>query len=91
METKLALNRDDLGEDGVWYTIADIEWFVPLDEPQVPQRFATKRRVRLGLGYRKNFRWRFSVLLMADNARDTLDGDVEADARMIDVRVHYFP
>jgi hypothetical protein len=91
LESKFALNRDDLGEDGVWFLIGDIEWFVPMDDTQAPQRFATKRRVRIGLGYRQSFRWRFSVLLMADNARDTLNGDTEADARMIDFRVHYFP
>ena len=91
IESKFALNRSDLGADGVWYAIGDIEWFVPFDEPEAPQRFATKRRVRLGLGYRHSFRWRFDVLFMADNARDTLDGVTEADARMIDVRVHYFP
>jgi len=91
IEMKFALNRNDLAEDGVLYLIGDLEWFVPLDEPKAPERFATKRRVRLGLGYRQNYRWRFSVLLMGDNARDTLDGDVEADARMIDLRIHYFP
>ncbi len=91
VEMKLALNRDDLGEDGVWYLIGDIEFFVPLDDPEAPERFATKRRVRLGLGYRHSFRWRFSVLFMADNARDTLEGDIEADARMIVLRVHYYP
>lgn len=92
IEMKFAVNRDDLGEDGVWYLIGDVEWFVPLDDAEeAPERFATKRRVRLGLGYRHSYRWRFSALLMADNARDTLDGDVEADARMIDLRVHYYP
>lgn len=91
LEMKFALNRDDLGEDGVWYLIGDIEFFVPLDDPEAPERFATKRRVRLGLGYRHSFRWRFSALFIADNARDTLEGDIEADARMIDLRVHYYP
>lgn len=91
VEMKLALDRDDLGEDGAWYLNGDVEWFVPLDDPEAPERFATKRRVRLGLGYRHSFRWRFSLLLMADNARDTLEGDVEADARMIDLRVHFYP
>ena len=91
VEMKLALNRDDLGQDGVWYLIGDFEFFVPLDDPEAPERFATKRRMRIGLGYRHSFRWRFSVLFMADNARDTLEDDIEADARMIDLRVHYFP
>jgi hypothetical protein len=91
IETKFALNRSDLGEDGVWYLIGDIEWFVPLDEPEAPERFATKQRLRLGVGYRHNYHWRFSGLAMADNARDTLDGDIEADARMINLRVHYYP
>lgn len=91
IELKYALNRPTLGEDGVWYLIADMEWFVPLNDDHAPERFATKNRLRLGLGYRKSYDWRFSVLAMRDNVRDTLEGDVVADARMIDARIHYYP
>jgi hypothetical protein len=91
IETKLALNRPNLGADGVWYLIADIEWFVPLSDDEAPERFATKRRARLGLGYRHSYQWRFDILAMADNVRDTLEGVISADARMIDVRVHFYP
>lgn len=91
IETKFALNRDSLGEDGVWYLIADLEWFVPLNDDESPERFATKRRARLGLGYRHSYQWRFSFLAMADNARDTLEGDISVDSRMVDFRVHFYP
>lgn len=91
IETKFALNRNTLGEDGVWYLIADMEWFVPVGDDEAPERFATKRRARLGLGYRHSYQWRFDVLAIADNVRDTLEGEIVADARMIDVRVHFFP
>ena len=91
IETKFALNRDSLGVDGVWYLIADMEWFVPLNDNESPERFATKRRARLGLGYRHSYQWRFSFLAMADNARDTLEGDISVDSRMVDFRVHFYP
>ena len=90
IETKFALNRKSMGEDGVWYLIADMEWFVPLGDDEAPERFATKRRTRLGLGYRHSYQWRFDALAMADNVRDTKEGAVSAEARMIDIRLHFF-
>ena len=74
-----------LATDGVWALLMDIEWFVPLDD-EAPERFATKRRFRVGLGYRKSYRWRYDCLLMWDDTRDTIEGEVEREALMIDFR-----
>lgn len=90
LETQLALNKPSLGTDGVWNLLADIEWFVPLDDEEAPQRFATKRRIRLGVGYRHSYKWRFDVLAMTDKARDTLEGEVDVESRMIDFRIKRF-
>lgn len=91
IELKLALNRESLGEDGVWYLIADQEWFVPLNDNEAPERFATKTRTRLGLGYRRSYQWRFDALAMRDDTRDTLEGEIRTDALMIDLRLHWYP
>lgn len=85
-ETKLALNKANLASDGVWSLLADIEWFLPLYD-ELPERFATKRRIRLGVGYRHSYHWRYDILVMSEKVRDTLDGDISIDARLVDFRV----
>jgi hypothetical protein len=90
LEFKWAVNRKTLSADGLWYLVADAEWFVPLDDEDVEERFATKRRFRIGFGYRHSYRWRVGVLLMRDSVRDTLEGQPERDAQMINFRVHRF-
>ncbi len=90
LEFKWAFNKKTLSADGLWYLLADAEWFVPLDDDDVEERFATKRRFRIGLGYRHSYHWRFGVLLMRDSVRETLEGQPERDAQMINFRVHRF-
>ena len=57
---------------------------------EAAERFATKRRLRLGLGYRFDYETRIELLLMRDHARDTREGDVSVDANMIDIRMKLF-
>jgi hypothetical protein len=89
VETKFALNSPSLSADGTWYFIGDVEWFVPIGD-QVAERFATKRRIRAGFGYRRNYVWRFELLAIGDNTRDTLEDSGEAESRMLDLRVKRF-
>ena len=90
LETKLALNRPDLATDGVWYMIADSEWYVPLNDVEPAERFATKRRLRLGIGYRHDYQLRAEVIFMRDKARDTLVDDIDIDANILDFKVKWF-
>jgi hypothetical protein len=91
IEFKLALNRPTLASDRLWYLITDAEWFIPLsDKDEVSERFATKRRIRLGLGFRQSYEFRYELIVMRDKARDTLEGDVEVDANIIDFRFKWF-
>lgn len=90
IETKLALSKANLAADGAWSLLADIEWFVLLGDDEAPERFATKRRIRIGVGYRHSYQWRFDVLAMTDKGRDTLEGDTDIESRMIDVRIKAF-
>ena len=75
--------------DRTAYLIADAEAFVPLDD-DVPERFATKLRGRLGVGYRINYKWRVEVLTQRDDARDTLENEFDVEARMLDLRLKIF-
>ena len=63
--------------DKTLFLIADYEIFVPLSD-DVPERFATKARLRAGLGYRRDKKWRFELLYIRDGTRQT---DEEASRR----------
>lgn len=90
LEFKVALNKKNLATDGVWYLMVDNEWFTTLSDDDAPERFATKRRFRAGLGYRRNYQWRFEALAMRDETRETLEGEVDTEALMLDLRVKWF-
>jgi hypothetical protein len=85
-ELKLALNHDKLSTDGTVYLFTDVEFFVPLGD-EAPERFATKRRLRGGFGYRLSRRWRFEVLYIRDFARETLEEPEDIDMNALDIRV----
>jgi hypothetical protein len=90
IEFKVALNEPNLATDGVWYLMADGEWFVPMSSEEAPERFAQKFRVRAGIGYRRDYKWRFELVAMRDDARDTLDEEFEVEALMINFRAKWF-
>jgi hypothetical protein len=90
IELKLALNKPNLGTDGVWYLMADLEGFMPLGNDEVAERFATKGRTRAGIGYRRSYRWRFEILAQRDKARETLEDPKDVEAYMIDLRVKWY-
>jgi len=90
LEFKVALNESNLATDGVWYLMADAEWFTPVSDEEAPERFATKRRYRAGLGYRRSYQWRFEALAMRDETRETLEGEIDIDAIMLDLRIKWF-
>ena len=81
----MPLNKVNVSEDGARYLLADWEWYVPLGEPA--ERFASKQRIRTGLGYRRSFAWRFEALYIWTRSRDTIDEGFSTDDNSIDVRV----
>jgi hypothetical protein len=85
LEFLVPLNTEKLSDDGARYLLADWEWFLPLDDTE--ERFANKQRIRTGLGYRRNFAWRFEVLYMWTRSRNTIDEGFSTSDNIIDVRV----
>jgi len=85
LEFLAPLNREKLSDNGVRYVLADWEWFIPLGDPQ--ERFANKQRIRAGLGYRRDFRWRFEVLYMWTRSRNTIEDGFTTNDHIIDIRV----
>jgi hypothetical protein len=90
IEFKFAINKPNFSTDGVWYLMADAEYFSYIGDDKPPERFASKRRIRLGLGYRHSYEWRFEVLAMRDEAKETLEDEIEVDAYMLDLRLKWF-
>jgi Protein of unknown function (DUF2490) len=84
-ELQVPLNRERVTDDGARYILADWEWFVPLDDPE--ERFANRQRVRTGIGYRRNLKWRFEALYIWTRSRDTTDQDFRTSDNIVDLRV----
>jgi hypothetical protein len=85
LELKAPLNHADLTRDKTFYGLFDIEGFVPIS-PEVEERFATKYRARVGLGYRFNPRHRIDLLYIRDQVRDTIEDTPTDSAQMLDLR-----
>ena len=80
------LNRMMTTEDGAIYVTSDIEAFVRLDTP-VKGGHLSQLRIRSGLGYRRNFAWRFETLYVVNARRSNTSGALEVNAQAIDIRV----
>ena len=89
LESKVGINHVDLSLDRTLYGIADLEGFVPLGG-EVSERFASKVRARVGLGYRFGYQCRLEVLYIRDSHRATKESPFGTDANILDVKVKLF-
>ena len=68
--------------------MTDWEWFIPLDAHE--ERFANKQRIRAGLGWRRNFHWRFEALYIWTRSRNTIEDGFTTSDNAINIRVKKF-
>ena len=85
LEFLVPLNKERLTDDGARYLLADWEWFIPLDDPD--ERFASRQRVRAGLGWRRNVHWRIETLYIWSRSRNTIEEGFTTSDHIIDIRV----
>ncbi len=85
LELKAPINHDRLTDDRTFYLLADVEGFAPVGN-EVKERFATKVRARVGLGYRIDERHRVDLLYFLDRVRDTIEDTPTESAQMLDLR-----
>lgn len=85
LEFKTPINHARLTDDRTFYLLADVEGFVPVGD-EVDERFATKVRVRAGLGYRIDEHHRLDLLYFHDWLRDTLEDTPTDSAQILDLR-----
>ncbi|KPK56545.1 MAG: hypothetical protein AMS21_12660 [Gemmatimonas sp. SG8_38_2] len=86
---KIAINRKRLSEARTLYATLDFEIFIPVGD-KIPETFASKYRVRAGLGYRLDYNWRFEAMYVFDESRNTLEDDFSLDSNVLDLRVKRF-
>lgn len=72
-EIYFSINGPNLYTDKLWYAFGDYEEFFVLDQ-QVNERFANRRRARVGVGYRLSYKHRFDVSYTLQSSRDEIDG-----------------
>ena len=85
IEAKAPINHRDLSQDKTVYVLGDAEAFMPVGE-EVEERFATKYRARVGLGYRINASQRIDLLYMWDRVRDTIEDTPTDSTQILDLR-----
>jgi hypothetical protein len=85
LELLIPLNRARVTDDDVRYLLADWEWFVPT--ATLEERFANRQRIRTGIGYRRNFHWRFEVIYAWTRSRETIEDDFATSDNIFNIRV----
>jgi len=85
LELLVPLNRERITDDGARYVLADWEWFIPVDDPE--ERFASRQRIRTGIGYRRSLNWRYELLYIWTRSRNTIDEEFSTNENIIDIRV----
>ena len=80
------LNRHKTSDDGAVYVTSDAELFLPLERAPGAARIS-QVRVRSGIGYRENFKWRFEALYIWDGTRNALSDSLKVQSQAIDIRV----
>ena len=89
LEFTYSLNRPNFYQDKLWYITLDGEWYVPTNK-KFSERFANATRLRMGLGYRHNYKWRYVIMFMEQFSRNTIDEGFKSSNFIIDMRVHFF-
>lgn len=85
----IAINHKRLSDARTLYGALDVEVFVPLGD-DIPETFASKYRVRIGFGYRFDYKWRFEALYIFDESRNTLQDDFSQTSNVLNFRLKRF-
>jgi hypothetical protein len=85
-EALISINGPNLySGDNLWHVILDYEEFIVLDQ-QVDERFANRRRARIGLSYRLNYKHRFEAIYTRQSSRAEIEGGFISNDNVIQLR-----
>jgi len=88
-EIFVCINGPNIFTDKLWYVLADYEEFIVLDQ-QLEERYANRRRARIGLGYRLSYKHRFELSYTLQSSRNEIDGDFLRTDNVIQLRYKMF-
>lgn len=88
-ELVVPLNKDSYFVDKLWYLINDMEIFFWYGH-DIPERYANRVRMRIGVGYRHNYKFRFEAIYINQDSRNQLDDDFNAHSDIIRLRLKYY-
>lgn len=77
-------------DPGSWRLSGDVEFFVDLSEP-VPEPFADRARIRLGVGHVRTLKWHFDAFYILQFSRDTRNSGVNSIDNFLRLRVKLYP
>lgn len=84
-EIFVCINGPNLFTDKLWYLLGDYEEFIVLDQ-QVEERYANRRRARIGLAYRLSYKHRFELSYTLQSSRNELEGDFQSTDNVIQAK-----
>jgi Protein of unknown function (DUF2490) len=88
-EVFVSINGPNLFTDKLWYVFADYEEFIVIDQ-QLEERFANRRRGRIGVGYRLSYKHRFDVSYTLQTSRNEIDEEFVGTDNVIQCRYKMF-
>ena len=88
-EATISINGPNLFRDKLWYAIIDYEQYFVSDQ-QLEERYANRRRARIGLGYRLNYMHRFEMIYTLQSARDEISESFISTDNVIQLRYKMF-
>ena len=78
----LSITGPNLYKDKLWYALLDYEEFFVLDD-QLDERYANRRRGRIGLGYRLDYKNRFELIYTRQSSRNEIEGEFISNDNVI--------
>jgi hypothetical protein len=78
LQVMIPINNKSLSEDNTWYAFADAEWFRQVN-PDVDDGFNSRRRYRVGIGWRKNSTWTYQFFYGFQRTRSSSDQPYSKD------------
>ena len=84
-----SINGPNLFTDKLWYFFADYEEFLVFDH-QVDERYANRRRGRIGIGYRLSYAHRFDLSFTRQSSRNEIEGAFITNDNVIQFKYKLF-
>jgi len=88
-EISVSINGPNLYADKLWYAFADYEEFIVFDQ-QLEERYANRRRGRIGVGYRLNYKHRFDLGYTLQSSRNEIEKEFTGADGVIQLKYKMF-